>query len=100
MLPRTEAAIRELRVERERAGCAIECRLDGATFAHCGAVVSCQGARGRKAPVRSAGRRRDRAAGGAWTVDTVAPAVSITDGPNDPTRETAATFALLVQRDD
>ncbi|HEX6130767.1 MAG TPA: chitobiase/beta-hexosaminidase C-terminal domain-containing protein, partial [Actinomycetota bacterium] len=29
-----------------------------------------------------------------WTVDTTGPAVSITDGPDDPTSTTAATFAF------
>jgi len=85
-------------------GAAFECRLDGAAFAACTGPVDYSGLDGDDAATGAAHTFEVRAknAGGtdaspasyAWTVDTVAPAVSLTDRPSDPSGASEAVFSF------
>lgn len=82
-----------------KAGSTFECSLDGSAFAGC---VSPQGYTGLSQGSHTFGVRAIDGAGNvdatpatrSWTVDTVGPDASITDGPPDPSDSRSASFAF------
>jgi Ca2+-binding RTX toxin-like protein len=84
------------------AGAGFECKLDAGAFAACASPKTYSGLSGNGAPTGTAHtfQVQARNAGGtdlspaayAWTIDTVRPAVSLTDRPPDPSAASEAAF--------
>src|SRR5205085_72877 len=86
------------------AGATFACRLDDADYASCGSPTALSGLKdgGHTFSVQAtdaAGNTDETAASFDWTVDTVAPAVSFTDQPADPTNNTTAHFDFTSEAD-
>jgi hypothetical protein len=83
------------------AGAGFECKLDNGAYAPCTSPKPYGGLAGGEHTfsVRAidAAGNTSGAATRTWTVDTTAPAVSITGGPNDPTNSLSASFTFSAE---
>ncbi|HEV8250104.1 MAG TPA: LamG-like jellyroll fold domain-containing protein, partial [Gaiellaceae bacterium] len=80
------------------AGVSFTCQLDGGGFGACTSPKSysglADGAHSFQVKATDATGNEGAAASGSWTVDTVAPTVSIGGGPGDPSNSSSASFTF------